>query len=478
MSGDLVARSRVEMMRSNLEQIRDIGSTLGASGTSSGTTAFATEVVNRCKELKRDLASAQSVANISTEVDDIIDRVQQRIKDLRGLALDAQAQEADLRPSRTDVPGDRQDLHDGLVLRAGELLKELDPETIWRNASEEGPPLREAVIDLFAEFVDVVRGAALRDTSLTVGDQLIGDLFRIADHLPRLWGRVNYYDWTSIAIPARVERDRSSGAMVLRIGYPEWTVWAVPLVQHQYGQVFLQRHRESPRGRNSVLSPSIAAHCDAAAAIVTGPAFACPALLLRLDPSDVRAIDGAPTPTARRSAAIIAALRSCGPDASCSSIIDLLAREWVSSVEASGGDPEAFDASLEYFSAGEGVAQIHETRNLIRRSTGADQPMWAKRWPTVVDWAFTGLRSGSREIIDNDTDLAAGPRPVGLGMVLNAAWVARLGEPGDPGEPPITPEADPTEWPKIEALAMHCLIDMLGETTAGGTGPANVGGVK
>ena len=63
-------------------------------------------------------------------------------------------------------------------------------------------------------------------------------------------------------------------------------------------------------------------------------------------------------------------------------------------------------------------------------------------------------------------------------MVLNAAWVARLGEPGDPGEPPITPEADPTEWPRIEALAMHCLIDMLGETTAGGTGPANVGGVK
>ena len=160
---------------------------------------------------------------------------------------------------------------------------------------------------MFGEYVDLLRGIALRDADFD------DNFFEIAERLPALWDRIKGWGpWASLAIPARVERNASTVAYVLRIGFPEWTMWALPLVQHEFGHIVVEA---ALKGDEAVL-PSAESHvdahrlaatllADAAATYVTGPSYACAVLLMRLDP--VRATRwrrGARPPGRRRAGSV------------------------------------------------------------------------------------------------------------------------------------------------------------------------------
>ena len=71
---------------------------------------------------------------------------------------------------------------------------------------------------LFAEYLDLVRGVLLRDAGFD------NELCHISDALIRSWGRFRT-TMAALTILASHERDEASVARLIRIGFPEWTIW-------------------------------------------------------------------------------------------------------------------------------------------------------------------------------------------------------------------------------------------------------------
>jgi hypothetical protein len=371
-----------------------------------------------------------------------------------------------VRDEFAELTRDRQDVDQNLVKAAKELGRTLTAGNYWKR--------RQRCEALFSEYVDYLRGVAIRSTGFVVQDRhdlesetaagqadlagggagedhsvRLSDLFLLADHLPALMGRPGGWTWKSLAVPSRVEQNASTEAYVLRIGFPEWSIWALPLLQHEFGRVVIKKNpRELP-----VADPTEEAMlADALAGLVTGPAYACAQLLLRLDPASVNRWNDEVT---LRSATILKTLwRSAKlvDDAVLVELAERLEAEWRDAVKSAGGDVAALDTALEKTSV----------RSMIERAAmfvelgdwAGDQPQmppWASRWATVVTWGGH-LSSGRPSDIDTGvTEGQKGELPIVLAFLLDAAWLARVGP---------RPEQDAAPE-NVDALATHTVGRML-----------------
>ncbi len=138
--------------------------------------------------------------------------------------------------------------------------------------------------ELFVEYIDLVRGVLLRDAGM---DQ---DLCRIADSLIKTWHFAGTA-WSSLSIPAEDERPGMSTAQLIRLGFPEWSIWSLPLVAREFGHVFtmkrdridtdvLQAAADNIRGEAELRSWA----ADVFATSVAGSAYPWAAVVLRADP--------------------------------------------------------------------------------------------------------------------------------------------------------------------------------------------------
>lgn len=133
---------------------------------------------------------------------------------------------------------------------------------------------------LFDDYVDFLGGLTMRDNHL---DERIGDL---TDTFVQELGALR------LAIPARGPARPSVLDVLMKLGFPEWTLWDVPMAAYE---VALRQTASSPifqwlKGNH--LSECGEAHqavlfADASAAFAVGPAYACAAVLLRLRPDRV-----------------------------------------------------------------------------------------------------------------------------------------------------------------------------------------------
>jgi hypothetical protein len=110
-----------------------------------------------------------------------------------------------------------------------------DRAKIWaeyeRLAYQDGEPL-------FGEYVDLLGGLALRNTGIDSGICAMADA--LIRRLHYVGGRERLYH--SVAVPARRGAPERTMARIIRLGFPEWTVWAVPLAAHEYGHVGVADH--------------------------------------------------------------------------------------------------------------------------------------------------------------------------------------------------------------------------------------------
>ena len=129
-----------------------------------------------------------------------------------------------------------------------------------------------------------------------------------------------------LAIPAAEDPLAETQARIIRVRFPEWTVWTVPLAAHEYCRAtFLDvsslsrvvEHESARRARSANgaedpagIVPLLIA--DAFALRVMGPAYACAAVLLRLDPF-VRA-SGSRTHDIERAETIFKVVETLYPD--------------------------------------------------------------------------------------------------------------------------------------------------------------------
>ena len=332
------------------------------------------------------------------------------------------------------------DLQEDVVDRSDELD---EIEALVRSAADKGEEEREELLNrawkdfvdvekkcesVFEEYVDLVRGVLLRDAGLD------RDLCRIADELLRPWGRISEYDWRSFTIPASRDWGRMSAARLIRLGFPEWSIWSLPLTAHEFGHLFASKHRKMELLTAEIKKSGWASSSDVRiwiadvfATVTMGPAYVWATMLLRADPSSQ--LDN------ERVTIMLESLRAIAPGGEYNQLCATMEDAWRRAsahvvVEGSGGrDRQDLIAMI--------VTPVHKR---------VKDPFKASAWERAT------------ELVDKLEDPALKVSEVidGLGWrdlphLLVAAWYARLRVPSYPGAPAET--ISEMERDRIQGLA-------------------------
>jgi hypothetical protein len=318
---------------------------------------------------------------------------------------------------------------------------------------------------LFADYLDLVRGVALRDSGLDDG------LCRIADELVLELGPFGSISWKSLTVPASRERYDSPVASFVRIGFPEWSVWTLPLAAVEFAsflialnQRFSDLHKEVTEALGKLIAerrvvvpdqvlaslvdrrqlpadPEIRASfvrtaferltgmllVEALATAVIGPAYAWSALLMRVHPQQ-----GYDLIERLRRDTVVGTLESLKVERHEAARKDLLQSEWDALLASVGGAP----------------------------SNGLHQAL-AEIVPPIIDGVLARvsfrLRDADWALIERLADKLTETRPAvtvlqeiseehfrpQLRHLLNAGWVARLAKPEIDRAEPAAPQGPP-----------------------------------
>lgn len=263
---------------------------------------------------------------------------------------------------------------------------------------------------LFDEYVDLLGGLALR----TVG---FGDaVCQKADVLLKLLlQRSSGPKWDSLAVPAHTEALRMTPAQIIRLGFPGWTVWELPLAAHDFGHAVAA---SLPAVQDAIEDAAWRAHgprvlttlfADGFAAYSLGPAYACAAVLLRLNPlGATESRDGEPS-DATRAKMTLSTLRAIDKDGAFKLVIEELEKQWAAAVQQVQKDPTS-DANEEL------VENWCEKVVWLLRGETPNAEYTAKHWKAISHWVEE-MRGGSSPTPTSDADVRD---------VLNVAWQSRL----------------------------------------------------
>jgi hypothetical protein len=269
---------------------------------------------------------------------------------------------------------------------------------------------------VFCEYLDFLSGLALRDTGLDQG------MCRIADKLLRDWGRLpGNFTWDSLTIPAQRGAVEVTLARIVRLGFPEWTIWALPLAVHEFGLVAVtiekieefvaqQVSHEDDRHRLQVCL------ADAFATHMMGPAYACAVILLRLDPCTAFE-PGDHRLTEMRARVVLAMLKDIDgqgeptEEGAYGAIHDRLETEWNDALQQVGSS----DALTPQENA-----DIESWVKLISETMGRVRALSPQLWPRIEELAAClDLAQVGNIRLRYDDELRS---------VLNAAWKRRIDE--------------------------------------------------
>jgi hypothetical protein len=300
--------------------------------------------------------------------------------------------------------------------------------------------------EIFRECVELLGGLALRDQ---MNDPWI---WVFADHLLKEYRTVGLR--SSFAIPAADEGTLSALRRVVKVGFPEWHIWTLPLVAYEYSYVLIEERSTGPsklvkslvkrwlavaepadedvddveREANAKARVLVA---DALATYTSGPAYAAAAIVMRLNPL-VQETPDRPSDDQRAAVllSMLAEMNSAAVNDPYKDIIAGLTEYWERSVEAALGtsrpappdslvDPREFvDSFTLRFGAG------------INGRYQADS-WWASADPLARHW-LQQLRSGGQPKL-TPPESRGSPSLID---VLNAAWQCRFSatKEYDPGE--------------------------------------------
>ncbi|GAB4257155.1 MAG: hypothetical protein Kow0092_03830 [Deferrisomatales bacterium] len=226
---------------------------------------------------------------------------------------------------------------------AEEVRRDLDGGKGARACAEALWRARDRCAGVFREVLACAQGALARREGLD------GGLCRIADALLDRLSRRADVPWGRFTVVAEGEFFYDM-AEVIRLRFPEVSVWSLPVAAHEFGHFAatasaFRGAAEGVGGREQALLQEHFA--DGFATYALGPAFACTAVLQRLDPTrPFQETERHPSPSARvrcilRVLERLEEARGPGP-AGYGEMLAVLRRQWRDA--AAGGDPpEEFD---------------------------------------------------------------------------------------------------------------------------------------
>jgi hypothetical protein len=329
-------------------------------------------------------------------------------------------------------------------LAAGEGEDEPELGTVWADYSRLSSESRR----LFRDFLELLGGLAVRGK---LGDER---LLRVADQLLKecaedMWGQDS-----SVAIPAIEEALARTPTGIVRLRFPEWTIWNLALIAHEYGHVVMDEKLEEPlreatKSRLEALGRSAEERhtrrarrqlqvllADGFASHVLGPAYGCAAIVLKLDPSAEADWDS--PSDAERAHVVFATLKKLDgfkKSPSYRRVVAFLEDRWqqlVARVEPGAALEQAQKAPLDEFVDRLDDAFRHDP-NLLRSS--AAYPYHAggpSAWdPPEGGWlvAERWARGWLEGLVDPGAPAVEIPDRSRIRDLLNAAWICRIAEP-------------------------------------------------
>jgi hypothetical protein len=169
------------------------------------------------------------------------------------------------------------------ALEDGLLKPDANLKQHWKTVLSTADDVTQSI---FAEYIEFLGGLALRDRGFDEG------ISRVAD---KLLGTYSTKLDPMLAIPTRRQAVAMSLARILRVTYPDWTIWALPSSAHEFWNVVAQKEvaedlcsklRLVTGNDTDNVEPRFN-DClgDAFATYTMGPAYAFFAIFLLLNPS-------------------------------------------------------------------------------------------------------------------------------------------------------------------------------------------------
>ena len=301
--------------------------------------------------------------------------------------------------------------------RATLSIEEVNKARDWHKEKE----LAGKIEPLFSEYVDLLRGLALRETGIERG------ICELADRLLDGCDRVAGTPWESVAIPSYRGSTELMPAQIVRLAFPEWTIWALPLAAYEFGRIMVNQDAALQRNVDDAIASSLAPRpvlidclADAFATYALGPAYACAAVMMRLDPRPVN--PGEPALDDPRARMIFEMLREAdaraGPGISFDRILAPLERAWSDALTETGAADTA--TSMKDFAA--------------RFWPWAKQSYVTANYPAQSWLLAEALRDVLEKLINRTPLNSEDAETLTIGSadlrdMLNGAWLLRLDAP-------------------------------------------------
>lgn len=328
---------------------------------------------------------------------------------------------------------------DELTRAIDELRGNLTAESGIRPAhwQEYRQLLNDRARPVFAEYVDFLGGLTIRDTGLDD---------RICEMTDALLGRFTALSRRPLPLPARQAALGNALDSVVLLGFPEWSIWGIPLVGHEVGLRYARDRnsveltsliREFARADNPRLGGQALPTetyiqdliADAFATYTLGFSYACAAMLLRLSPRADQSREQLSHPRDIDRARVIMMTLGSGPPSapgaggSFTEAVGKLQDIWNAAVRDYVEPPDAEHAALE--AAGPPAARdwlddfTAAVVKHLRSFKAIIRPYDNDRWMASDKWRVTLADNVSRPESDPDDVVPD---------LLTAAWRMRLDE--------------------------------------------------
>ncbi|MGY1804341.1 hypothetical protein ACI78T_13775 [Blastococcus sp. SYSU D00922] len=386
----------------------------GMGGLVTAVTSLATQIRSGLEEMTERMQVFETTRNpaylISSE--DLLaqlgnaEKLKAKLAELRGsLSVDASNAVRQLRrwsPLSSNKTDNHIDIDRGLRLTAQKLAR-----TVGDTQGKPEPwvyymaQVQDSCDDLFAQYVDLVGGIALRDQGL---DRRVS---RPADALVTLLLQ-SFTRRLALAVPSRHSPQALIQAEHVRIPLPPgWTLWSLPLVAGGVGELLREDERVR-EGLKQMTFPDLLP--DVFGTFVLGPAYAFAAVLFELDPR--LASDR------RRAHAILRVLRHLDEqddNRRFSELAGEIEKEWAKAEQVWEESRASGNGSSVVLPDEAGIRQVFaEVAAHCENAAYLAQDHWDD-----VEALSSALRTA---------DVALGPQP-DLRDVLNAMWLARWRHP-------------------------------------------------
>lgn len=374
----------------------------------------------------------------------------------------------DLREALANYPGEMRNLH-------------RDSASVLEDAWNQFAIINTHSKDVLGEYLD--RGGL--SIHRTTPNEKVSGMEDVANEFVRACAR-DYVEpeWLHFTVPERQEALNNAIARIIRLRFPEWTIWSLPLAAHELGHVVIEGNKDmvdfaaqEAKSRSWDEEHVYEILADAFATYMIGPAYVCAAISLRLDPL---AISKGHVIDAERATAMFDVLRErnspslergCSDETHESLIteIESLWQRWRDALwqaVPSKGQPETPTRQPERDSRDLVKAAWKELREALTWPTGQyldegrglpSAKKWADDWYDQLDQADGGMQKLA---------LPKGVSPKStLRDALNAAWLCRIRR--KPGE------VDPIAETALELCEK--IIETQKPTPVGGQGRSFTG---